>query len=198
MGPCFTAVTVTAIAPRRAITKERKEELVSGYTDLLAKTDGFIVTEYRGLTVAKLDELRDKLREASGVYTVTKNTLFSISLKQNGWPVPSDLLVGPTAVAFGNGNLPGVAKVVQGFQKDNADLFIVKGGVVAGSVFGAKDLEAVANLPTIDELHAQLAGLIVQPAAMLAGLLSSATSQVVNVLQAYLQEHEKSEEGTAA
>ena len=181
-----------------AITKERKEELVSGYTDLLAKTDGFIVTEYRGLTVAKLDELRDKLREASGVYTVTKNTLFSISLKQNGWPVPSDLLVGPTAVAFGNGNLPGVAKVVQGFQKDNADLFIVKGGVVAGSVFGAKDLEAVANLPTIDELHAQLAGLIVQPAAMLAGLLSSATSQVVNVLQAYLQEHEKSEEGTAA
>lgn len=181
-----------------AITKERKQELVATYDALLAKTDGFIVTEYRGLTVAKLDDLRDRLRAASGSYGITKNTLFSISLKQNGWPVPSDLLVGPTAVAFGNGNLPGVAKVVQAFQKDNPDLFIVKGGVLAGSVFSAKELEAVANLPTLDELHAQLAGLIVQPAAMLAGLLNSATSQVVNVLQAYLQENEKSEEGTAA
>lgn len=181
-----------------AITKERKQELVSTYSDLLAKTDGFIVTEYRGLTVAKLDELRDKLRELAGVYAITKNTLFSIALKQNGWPVPADLFVGPTAVAFGNGNLPAVAKTVQGFQKDNGDVFIVKGGVIAGSIFKAKDLEAIASLPTLDELHAQLAGLMVQPASMLAGLLNSATSQVVNVLQAYLQEHEKPEEGTAA
>lgn len=173
-----------------AITKERKEELVSTYSGLLAKTDGFIVTEYRGLTVDKLDDLRAKLRAASGSYAITKNTLFGISLKQNGWPVPSDLLVGPTAVAFGNGNLPGVAKIVQGFQKENADLFIVKGGVISGSIFKAKDLDAIASLPTLDELHAQLAGLIVQPAASLAGLLSAATSQVVNVLQAYLQEHE--------
>ncbi len=175
---------------RLAITKERKEELVATYSDLLAKTDGFIVTEYRGLTVAKLDDLRNKLREASGEYAVTKNTLFTIALKQQGWPVPSDLLVGPTAVAFGNGNLPAVAKTMQSFQKDNADLFIIKGGVLAGSIFNAADVEAISSLPTLDELHAQLAGLVVQPAALLAGLLSSATSQVVNVLQAYLQENE--------
>jgi large subunit ribosomal protein L10 len=173
-----------------AITKERKGELVSAYNDLLSGTDGFIVTEYRGLTVAKLDELRDKLRAASGVYAITKNTLFSIALEQSGWTVPTDLLVGPTAVAFGNGNLPGIAKIVQGFQKDNADLFVVKGGVMAGSAFKAKDLEAIANLPSLDELHAQLAGLIVQPASSLAGLLNSATSQVVNVIQAYLQDKE--------
>ncbi len=181
-----------------AITKERKGELVSAYNEMLAKTDGFIVTEYRGLTVAKLDDLRDRLRAASGSYGITKNTLFSIALKQNGWPVPADLLVGPTAVAFGNGNLPAVAKVIQGFQKDNPDLFIVKGGVLAGSIFKAKDLDAVASLPTLDEIHAQLAGLIVQPAALLAGLLNSATSQVVNVLQAYLQDQEKPEADTAA
>lgn len=174
-----------------AITKERKEELVAVYNSQLAKTDGFIVTEYRGLTVDKLDDLRNKLRAASGSYTITKNTLFGISLKQNGWPVPSDLLVGPTAVAFGNGNLPGVAKIVQGFQKENADLFIVKGGVISGSIFKTKDLDAIASLPTLDELHAQLAGLIVQPAASLAGLLSAATSQVVNVLQAYLDDRQK-------
>lgn len=177
-----------------AITRERKEDLVALYGELLAKTDGFIVTEYRGLTVAKLDELRDKLREASGTYTVTKNTLFSIALREAGWPVPEAQLLGPTALAFGNGNLPAVAKVVQAFAKDNAELFIVKGGVMGTSIFGANDLAAVSSLPTMDELRAQLAGLIVQPAAQIAGLLASATGQVVNVIQAYLDDREKGEE----
>ena len=63
-------------------------------------------------------------------------------------------------------------------------------GVISGSIFTGAEIEAVANLPTLDEIHAQLAGLIVQPASLLAGLLSSATGQVVNVLQAYLQENE--------
>lgn len=180
-----------------AITKERKGELVAEYAELLNKTDGFIVTEYRGLTVTKLDDLRNRLNEAAGGgYTVTKNTLFSIALEQGGWPVPEDLLVGPTAVAFGNGNLPAVAKAIQAFQKDNPDLFVVKGGVMAGAVFGAKDIEAVSNLPTMEEIRAQIAGLIVQPASALAGLLNSATAQVVNVLQAYVQEN--SGEGEAA
>lgn len=180
-----------------AITRERKEELVAIYSELLGKTDGFIVTEYRGLTVAKLDDLRNRLRDASGGYAVTKNTLFSIALEQGGWPVPEQLLVGPTAVVFGNGNLPAVAKTIQGFQKDNPDLFIVKGGVIASSVFGAADLEAVANLPTLDEIRAQLAGLIVQPASSLAGLLNTATGQLVNVLQAYVQENTKDGEAAA-
>lgn len=173
-----------------AITKERKYELVAEYSDLLSKTDGFIVTEYRGLTVAKVDDLRNRLRDAAGGgYTITKNTLFSIALEQGGWPVPADLLLGPTAVVFGNGNLPAVAKAVQAFRKDNPDLFIVKGGVLAGDIFSAEDVEAISNLPTLDEIHAQLIGLITQPAASLAGLLNSATSQVVNVLHAYVQEN---------
>lgn len=176
-----------------AITRERKEELVAHYSQLLTGTDGFIVTEYRGLSVAKLNDLRTRLSEAAGTYSVTKNTLFTLALSDAGWPVPEDLLVGPTGVAFGNGNLPRVAKVIQGFAKDNADLFIIKGGVMAGSVFSASDIEAVANLPTMEEMRAQLAGLVVQPAAQLAGLLEAATSQVVNVLQAYLQENGEGE-----
>jgi large subunit ribosomal protein L10 len=180
-----------------AITKARKNELVAEYSDILSRTDGFIVTEYRGLTVAKVNDLRNRLADAGGgSYSVTKNTLFSIALQQGGWPVPADLLLGPTAVAFGNGNLPAIAKAVQAFQKDNPDLFIVKGGVLASATFGAKDLEAISNLPTLDEVHASLIGLITQPAASLAGLLNSATSQIVNVLNAYVQEN--SGDGEAA
>ena len=176
-----------------AITRERKEELVAHYSQLLTATDGFIIAEYRGLSVAKLNDLRRRLTEATGSFSVTKNTLFSIALTQSGWPVPEKLLLGPTGVVFGNGNLPKVAKAVQTFAKDNPDLFVIKGGVLAGSVFDAREIEAVANLPTMEEIRAQLAGLVVQPAAQLAGLLNAATSQVVNVLQAYLQEKEGGE-----
>jgi large subunit ribosomal protein L10 len=180
-----------------AITRERKEELIAHYSQLLTATDGFLVAEYRGLSVAKLNDLRARLTEAAGSFSVAKNTLFSIALTQSGWPVPEDLLVGPTGIAFGNGNLPKVAKTIQGFAKDNPDLFVIKGGVMAGSVFSAAEVEAVANLPTMEEIRAQLAGLVVQPAAQLAGLLNAATSQVVNVLQAYLQENGGGEEAAA-
>ena len=178
---------------RLAITRERKEELIATYTQLLSKTDGFIVAEFRKMSVVKVNDLRKKLSDATGgTYSVTKNTLFSLALEQNGWPVPKDLFVGQTGVVFGNGNLPGVAKAVQAYvkEKDNGEFFIVKGGVISGSIFTGAEIEAVANLPTLDEIHAQLAGLIVQPASLLAGLLRSATGQVVNVLQAYLQENE--------
>lgn len=175
-----------------AITRERKEELVATYTQLLSQTDGFIVAEFRKMNTGKVNELRKRLGDAAGgTYSVTKNTLFRIALQENGWPVPRNLLEGQTGIVFGNGNLPGVAKAVQAYVKDNGDFFVVKGGVLSGSIFSAAELEAVANLPTLDEIHAQLAGLIVQPAALLAGVLSSATGQVVNVLQAYLQEKEQ-------
>ncbi|MDX2137175.1 MAG: 50S ribosomal protein L10 [Chloroflexota bacterium] len=177
-----------------AITRERKEELVASYSTRLGRTDGFIVAEYRKMTVAQVNELRKRLRDgAGGSYVVTKNTLFAIALRESGWPVPDELLLGPTGIVFGNGNLPGVAKTVQQYVKDFPDNFAVKGGVLGESIFGAKDIEAVATLPTMDEIRAQLAGIIVAPAAQLAGLLQAATSQIVNVLQAYEDDQNKSE-----
>lgn len=172
-----------------AITRERKEELVAIYTAQLAQTDGFIVAEYKKLTVAQTNNLRRKLAESGGTYMVTKNTLFKRALKESDWPVPEELLSGTVGVVFGNGNLSAVAKSVQAFIKDAPDNFAAKGGVMSGSTFKASDLEAIANLPTLDEIRAQLAGLIVAPASQLAGLLQAATSQVVNVLQAYEDKH---------
>ena len=175
-----------------AITRERKEELVALYGERLSKTDGFIIAEYRTMSVAQVNDLRKRLRDAAGgTYAVTKNTLFAIALRENGWQVPDELLIGPVGIVFGNGNLPAVAKAVQQYVKDFPDNFSVKGGVLGESVFGGKDLEAVASLPTMDEIRAQLAGIIVAPAAQLAGLLESATSQVVNVVQAYIDDREK-------
>ncbi|MCC6616019.1 MAG: 50S ribosomal protein L10 [Anaerolineae bacterium] len=174
-----------------AITRERKEELVSLYGERLSSSDGIIIAEYSKMSVAQVNELRKRLREVGATYAVTKNTLFVIALRDAGWPVPDELLVGPVGVVFGNGNLPAAAKVVRKFITDFPDNLSAKGGIIAGAAFDAAQVEKIADLPTMDEIRAQLAGLIVTPAAQIAGLLQSATSQVVNVVQAYLDEQEK-------
>ncbi|MEO8612604.1 MAG: 50S ribosomal protein L10, partial [Chloroflexota bacterium] len=91
-----------------AISRERKEELVGIYGDLLRSTNGIVITQYNGLSVAQVSTMRDKLREIDGKFVITKNTLFSIALKEAGWPVPEALLQGPSGVAVGNGNFPAV------------------------------------------------------------------------------------------
>jgi ribosomal protein L10 len=91
---------------RLAITRSRKEELIALYGEILQHSDGFITTEYKGLSVALADQLRAKLREVNGAYVITKNTLFGIALKNEDWVVPQDLLVGPVATAFSDGNKP--------------------------------------------------------------------------------------------
>lgn len=176
-----------------AITKERKEELVAGYSDILSNTIGFVVTEYRGLTVAEVSDLRAKLREVSGQYVITKNTLFMRSLRDAGWPVPEDLLSGPVGIAFSKDNFPAVAKVVLGYLKDHEGKFVLKGGVVGSDIVNPAQVDVISNLPSLEELRAQLAGLIVQPATGLVSVLNAATSQIVNVLQAYVKEHGEGE-----
>lgn len=182
-----------------AITKARKDELVAQYIDLLERTNGFVIVETKGMTVKETQELRRKIREADGAYAITKNTLFAIALKEKDWPVPEDLLKGPTAVAFGLDNMPGVSKAVLEYVKDLEAKIQVKGGVMTGDILNPKQVDAVSKLPTLDELRSQLAGLIVQPASGLAGVLQAANSQIVNVIQALLdKENEGSEGGEAA
>jgi large subunit ribosomal protein L10 len=171
-----------------AISRERKEELVAQYTEALSKTDGFILVQTRGLTVKQTQDLRAKIREADGNYIRTKLTLFRIALNDLGWPVPDDLMNGPVSVAFGNGNFPGVAKSVLDFMKDLDEKVQVRGGVMGSDVITGKQVDMMSKLPTLDELRSQLAGLIVQPATGLVTVLNAATGQVVNVLQAYVQE----------
>lgn len=173
-----------------AITRARKEELVAQYVDLLDQSNGFIIVEYGGMSVPQIDDLRGRVSEAEGQYLVTKNTLFTKALQQREWPVPDDLLQGPVAVAFGMDNLPAVAKAVlsftgEAFAKENV---VVTGGVMGADIIDAMRVETVSKLPTLDELRAQIAGLMVSPAQGLVNVLHAATGQVVNVLQAYIDD----------
>lgn len=171
-----------------AITKQRRHELVALYGEILTKSDGFVVTEYNRLSMPKINDLRAKLRPINGKFVITKNTLFTIALKNAGWPVPEALLKGPVAVSYGFGNFPAIAKETLGFIKDNSEQLSVKGGIMLATILRANEVETMSTLPSMDEMRAQLAGLIVTPASTLLGIIDSATGQVVNVIHSYIED----------
>jgi len=166
-----------------AITKQRKQELINEYVELLKQSNGLVITEYRGLSMKQLDALRGKLRENNANLTITKNTLFKIALKQVGMAAPEKLFTGPVAVAVAFGELSKAVKTVLEFTKES-ELFIAKGGVVGAAEFASKDLEAISTLPSLDELRAQLIGMTTMPLTQFLGLLEEPGRQVVAVIQA--------------
>ncbi|MFP4323203.1 MAG: 50S ribosomal protein L10 [Anaerolineales bacterium] len=166
-----------------AITRARKEEIVAQYTDMLERSTGFIVTEYRGMKVSRLNELRAALREQASSYVVTKNRLFKIALDSLGMPVPDDLLNGPVAVSFAYTDLPATVKTLLDQRKTN-ELLILKGGVIGNSVIGESDLQAISELPSLDELRAQILGMLTQPTQGLVNVLNAPPQNLVNVLSA--------------
>lgn len=166
-----------------AISRERKEELVAQYTDILDGSEGFIVTEYRGMKMTQFDNIRRKLRESDAKYVVTKNRLFKIALNNLGHPVPDELLTGPVAVSFAGNDLPGMVKALLDLKKEN-ELLILKGGVIGSNVVGESDLKTLSELPTLDEVRAQLVGMIAQPAQGLVNVLNAPPQNMVNVLHA--------------
>ncbi len=180
-----------------AITKERKENLVAQYTEILSGSDGFVIVQSRGMTVKQAQELRAKIRETEGEYLVTKNTLFRIALKNAGWTVPEELIQGPVAVAFAHDNFPVMVKAILKFIKDEKldENARITGGILNEEVLDDQKVDNISKLPSLDELRSQLAGLIVQPATGMVGAFNAATGQVVNILDAFVRENT---EGDAA
>ena len=166
-----------------AINKERKQKLVAQYTELLQQANGVIITEYRGLRMTQLDDLRARLRENNAQFTITKNTLLKIALDGVGMGVPDDLLKGPVALAIANGDLSATIKLVLEYAGTN-EIIVIKGGIIGQSIVQAHQLDAISKLPPLDELRSQLVGMITMPMAQLTGLLTEPGRQVVAVIQA--------------
>lgn len=183
-----------------AITKQRKEELVAEYIDVLQRARGVVVTEYRGMTVKQLDGLRAKLRDANSSFTVTKTTLLKRALGEVGMAIPEDLLNGPVAMVAAYEDLAGMVKAVLDFSGDQ-ELLIVKGGIIGTSIIEESQLEEISKLPPLEVVRAQLVGMITMPLTQFAGLLEEPGRQLVyvvkagseglvNVLAAYSQKQE--------
>ena len=175
------------------ISRTRKEELVAKYVELLNESNGFILIQTQGMSVPQIEQMRGVIRSENGVYAVAKNTLIRKALEQAEWTVPEDLLTGPVSVVFGRDNMPGVSKAVLKFIKDEKfeEKMQIAGGVMTGEVITSAQVTTISELPTLDELRAQLAGLVISPAQGIVNVLYQATGGVVNVLQAYLDKNEE-------
>ncbi len=157
------------------VPRPEKAAVVAEVRDRLAASDAALLTEYRGLNVTQMAELRRSLRAAGGTYTIYKNTMVRLAVADLGIDV-AHLLTGPTAIAFvgegGRGDAAAVAKALRDFSRANRDL-VLKGGVLGTKVLGPEDLVALAELPPRDLLLAQLAGAFGAPLTEFAGLLQA-------------------------
>ncbi len=172
-----------------AISKERKRELVEGYIQQLQASAGVIVTDYRGLRVAELEQLRRSLRENGAILEIVKNRLLKLALSQVGLEMPREWLEGTTAVAFCHSEVPPVAKAISDFARES-EYLVVKGGLLGSSAMSAEQVKALASLPPREVLLAQVLGTIQAPAAQMAGVIASGIRQVLSVLQAYVDKLE--------
>src|SRR5271165_1725520 len=123
--------------------RPEKVAVVDEVRERMEAADGALLTEYRGLTVAELAELRRELTAAGGDYKVYKNTLVRLAVADTPRSGVSDLLTGPTAIAFVHGDVSAVAKALREFARANPSL-VIKGGVVEGNVVSTGDLSALA------------------------------------------------------
>lgn len=178
-----------------AISRAKKEALVENYVGRLNDSEAIIFTEYNGLTVAELQQLRKSIREADGSFAIVKNTLARRALADAGLPVPEDILVGPVGIGFCHQNITGVAKAMTSYAKEN-ELVVIKGGLMGQDVIDSAAIKSLADLPSIEVLRAQLLGLINAPASQLTGVIAGSVRQVINVVNAYAEKD--SEEAPAA
>jgi len=133
-----------------------KEAAVSELTEDFRSASATVLTEYRGLTVTSMKELRRSLG-ANTKYSVVKNTLTKIAAKNAGVEISDDLLVGPSAVAFIKGDAVEAAKSLKNFQKENP-LLVIKGGIFEGKNVTTADIMKLADLESREVLLAKLAG----------------------------------------
>jgi large subunit ribosomal protein L10 len=179
-----------------AITREKKEELVSEYVDLLEQSSAVVFVRSRGLSVAQVTALRSKMRETGSKYHVVKNTLFRRALTDAKMSVP-DVFTGPVTVAFCPEDIAPAVKAINDFTVGLGDVeFEIVGGIVGDDVLDAMRAKALASLPTKDVLFAQILAGMNAPATQLVGAVAAGIRQILNVLQARVDQLEES--GSAA
>jgi large subunit ribosomal protein L10 len=173
-----------------AISREKKEQLVSWYTDLFSRSSAAILTNYRGLTVADISQLRRKLQETRSEYHVTQNRLMKLALKEAKLPVPEELLEGPTATGFCFEEVPAVAKVLLDFSRESKVL-VIKGGLLGDRIISADEVTSLAELPPREILLAQVLGTIQGPAGGISRAVAGSIRSILYVLKARVEQLEK-------
>ena len=167
-----------------------KATAVADIAEQFKSSTATVITEYRGLTVANLAELRRSL-SGSATYSVAKNTLIKRAASEAGVEGLDELFVGPTAIAFVSGEAVDAAKAIKKFAKDHNAL-VIKGGYMDGRALTVSEVERIADLESREVLLAKLAGAMKANLSKAAGLFNAPASQVARLVAA-LQEKQAAE-----
>lgn len=160
----------------------KNQQQVKSLTEKFKSMKGLILTEYHGLTVEEISELRSKLRPLNSEYAVVKNTLSEIALKEAGIDA-GDNFTGPTALVIENGDIVSPAKAIMDFAKNHAKLK-VKAGFMEGKFVSAAVVEQLSSLPSKDVLIAKMLGSMNAPITGFVNVLAANIRGLVTVLDA--------------
>jgi large subunit ribosomal protein L10 len=160
-----------------------KEAVVAEIKDRFTAADSVILADYRGLSVKDMQDLRAKLRESGGEMKIYKNRLTEIAVRELALPNMDELLQGPTAFVFAQGDPVAPSKALAAFAKEH-DVLEIKGGLIENRLLEVGEIKTLAALPSREELLAKLLGTLQNPAAKTVRVLNGPGTAIARVLGA--------------
>ena len=170
--------------------REEKKETVTELADKLGRCSIVISTDYRGLPVAEMNEIRRRLRQTQIEYRVVKNTLIRLAAEQANREEIVNIVEGPTAIAFGYGNVVEPAKVLLDYIRSSGSTLKIIGGLVGQRVLSPSDIAGIATLPSKEVLVGKLLGMMKAPIASLVNVLNANIAGLAHVLNARMKQLE--------
>ena len=175
----------TAAPPRPP--RADKVAVVDEVRERFAEAEAVLFTEYRGLDVAEMADLRGRLIDADCRFKIFKNTLVRLALTDDGPDGVMELLLGPTALAFCGKDPSAAAKALRAFANDHEAL-VIKGGILAGALLSDGQVRDLADLPSRDELMAQMLGALAAPLGSLASMMNNLIGEMSGLVQALIDQ----------
>jgi large subunit ribosomal protein L10 len=170
----------------------RNVDQVAKFKEKLAKAQGIYLTDFTGLTVAQMTDLRKRFREVNVEYLVIKNTLSKVALKEEGFGGLLPQLNGPNAIAIGYDDPAIPAKIIAQFAKENEKL-VIKSCFFDGEFLVGKAAEATKDFPSKSEIRSQLLGTLGAPLSGVLGVFAGVMRDFLSVLDAYIQKRQDEE-----
>jgi large subunit ribosomal protein L10 len=167
--------------------RAEKEAAVAEIAERLGEVETVLAVDYRGISVTQAAELRAKLREADASFKVVKNRLAKLAVEQAGTDGLTELLVGPTALTFVQGDVVTAAKAINSFNREH-DILAFKGGLMDGEPLDEDRFKTLARLPSLEVMHGQLVGMAASP---LSGLVRGLNAMVTGLAVALGQIQEQ-------
>jgi large subunit ribosomal protein L10 len=173
-----------------AINRQKKEQLVAEYKELIAKSPALVFTNYQGTKVSQVRSLRAKLKETNSTYVVVKNTLLALALRESDRVSPDALLKGANAVVFCGEDIGKSVTGLKAWIKD-AKVLTITGALLESSVLDGKAAETLSDLPTKDQTRAMLLGVLSAPARQLVQIVNAPGSSLARVMNAHVDKQQE-------